>query len=461
MLERADVLFGLNQSILENLVDGSREKAVASAHSLNIALPSEKEDAAAANHHQALGERIKQAALFGSGLKTMSEKSDLQMTLQQIQRDLDLLFGLRRSCFLLLDSEKHQLQPLDPAHADDTLLNDLLFSLDAERSLAAGAFLKQQVCSNKDGVPASDPSVADQQLARYLKREVLSYLPLTSQQQPLGLIAFGAHAAEWMALSAQRELLGLFANEAAQTLQRLQETERQQSAVIDEEHAAFQLAARKVVHEANNPLGIINNYLHILGMKLGEEHPVHEELSIIHEEIDRVGKIILRIRDIPTDIEQQQRVVDINQLIEGLDKLFQSSLFPSRNVTSTLDLDRSLRGIRTQRSHIKQIMTNLVKNAVEAMEDGGNVIISTRDNTFLNGKAHIEIQVTDDGPGIPTEIMQQLFTPVTSTKDSTHSGLGLAIVKNLMDELSGQISCTSTASQGTRFQLYLPRVGKR
>jgi len=178
-------------------------------------------------------------------------------------------------------------------------------------------------------------------------------------------------------------------------------------------------------------------------------------------EIDRVGKIILRIRDIPTDVEQQQRIVDINQLIGDLDKLFQSSLFPSRNITSMLDLDRSMRRLRTQRSHIKQILTNLVKNAVEAMEEGGNVTITTRNNAFLNGKAHIEIQVTDDGPGISTGIMQQLFTPVTSTKDSTHSGLGLAIVKNLMDELSGQISCTSNAGQGTRFQLYLPRVGKR
>jgi signal transduction histidine kinase len=217
------------------------------------------------------------------------------------------------------------------------------------------------------------------------------------------------------------------------------------------------MQARKVVHEANNPLGIINNYLHILGMKLGADHPVHEELGIIREEIDRVGKIILRIRDIPADVEHQQRTVDVNQLLEDLDKLFQSSLFPSHNIASTLDLDRSLRGIRTQRSHLKQILTNLVKNSVEAMPEGGHVTVTTRDNAFLNGKAHIEIQVIDDGPGIPAQIMQQLFSPVTSTKGSMHSGLGLTIVKNLMDELSGQISCTSTADQGTRFQLYLPR----
>jgi HD-like signal output (HDOD) protein/signal transduction histidine kinase len=460
VLERADLLFGLNQSIIERLLDESREKAIAAASSLDIALPNEKEDKAASRHHEALGERVRQAALLGGTIDPVPEKSDLPMTLQQIQRDLDLLFGLNRTCFLLLDGEHKRLQPIDPALPDDSPLSDLVFSIAVERSLAAKAFLKQQVYSSCDEEQTREIAVADRQLSHYLNREGLIYLPLTSQRQPLGLIVIGTHPREWAALSAQQELLGLFANEAARILLRQREMEQQHAQLIDEERAAFHLEARKTVHEANNPLGIINNYLHILGMKLGEDHPVQEELNIIREEIDRVGKIILRIRDIPASTEHRQRTVDINQLIEDLDKLFQSSLFPSHNISSTLDLDRSIRRLRTQRSHIKQIMTNLVKNAVEAMEQDGNLTITTRDNAFFNGKAHIEIQVIDDGPGIPEEIMQQLFTPVTSTKDSTHSGLGLTIVKNLVDELSGHISCTSNADKGTRFQLYLPRIGK-
>lgn len=458
-LERADLLFGLTQSVVEKLLEESREKAVATARSLAISLPDEKEDKEASNPLEALGERVRQAALFGNGIDSMPEKSDLPMTLQQIQRDMELLFGLKRVCFLLLDAEQNHLQPIEPAQPDDSLLSDLTFSVESQRSLAARAFIEQRIVSTGDDADI-EPAVADRQMARYLKREVLTYLPLADRQQPLGLIAFGAQHPEWSAVAGQRELLGLFAKEAAQTLLRQREMEQLQHQIVDEERAAFHLEARKVVHEANNPLGIINNYLHILGMKLGEEHPVQEELDIIREEIDRVGKIILRIRDIPAGVEQQQRTVDINQLIEDLDKLFQSSLFPSHNISSTLDLDRSMRGIRAQRSHIKQILTNLMKNAVEAMGENGQLTITTRDNAFINGKSHIEIQVIDDGPGIPPDIMEQLFTPVTSTKDSTHSGLGLAIVKNLMDELSGHISCTSNAGQGTRFQLYLPRAGK-
>jgi signal transduction histidine kinase/HD-like signal output (HDOD) protein len=459
-LERADLLFGLNQGMLEKLLQESRETAIATANSLNIALPDEAEvDETVPEPLQALGERIRQAALLSGGIASLPDKSSLAMTLLHIQRDLELLFGVNHSCFLLLDDENKKLQPSDPASPDDSRLKDLVISIGRARSLAAKAYLEQRLHSNENELE-SESAVVDRQMARYLKRKILSYLPLATERRPLGLIAIGSHPAEWAALKEQLDMLTLFAKEAAQTMQRQREMEQLQNQLISEERDAFYMEARKVVHEANNPLGIINNYLHILGMKLGETHPVQEELDIIKEEIERVGKIILRIRDIPADIEMQQRTVDLNQLIEDLNKLFASSLFPSRDISSTLDLDRSMRGIRTQRNHIKQILTNLIKNAVEAMELGGHLTLATRDNAYINGKAYVEIQVIDDGPGIPQDIMEQLFTPVTSTKGSTHSGLGLAIVKNLTDDLSGHISCISNAGQGTRFRLYLPRSSK-
>jgi HD-like signal output (HDOD) protein/signal transduction histidine kinase len=455
-IERADLLFGLNQSLLEERLQASQETAKSAAHSLGIALPAEKSDSQVDAHYQALGERIKQAALFGKG---SDDKNDLPMTLQQIQSDLDLLFGLKQSCFLLFSHEHKTLQPIDPGMREEDILSEISFSTDSDRTLAAKAYLNQQLVNSFDSSADEPLPVGDRQLSRYLDADDLLYLPLTAQQEKFGLIAVGLDESLWHSLEDQESLLKVFVKEAADSLIRQRETAKTQEQLIEEERSAFHLEARKVVHEANNPLGIINNYLHILGMKLGEGHEAQEEIDIIKEEIERVGKIILRMRDIPEGLEQQKRTVDINQLISDLDKLFQASLFPSNNISSTLDLDRNIPAIRTQRSHMKQILTNLIKNAAEALPQGGNINISTRDNAYLNGKAFIEILIVDDGPGITTEIMQQLFTPVTSTKDSSHSGLGLAIVKNLIDELSGHISCTSNPGQGTRFQLYLPRTG--
>jgi HD-like signal output (HDOD) protein/signal transduction histidine kinase len=459
-LARADTLFGLNQSMTETLVEKARERALKSAQSLGIVPPPQRSNELDQQTlQQALGERIKQAALFGGGLEPMPETPDLIATMQQIQRDIDLLFGAQDVCYLLLNQAGDRLTPVSPSEHENALLEELEFSIETDRSLAAMAYNQKSALCSLDEECLSLISIADRQLARFLSKDALLYLPLSTAQSHLGLIAIGINQDQWAVLSQQKQLLNLFAREAAEMLQRQKKMLSHQQQILEDERASFHLEARKVVHEANNPLGIINNYLHILGMKLGEEHEARQELDIIKEEIIRVGNILLRIRDIPDELEQMAKRVDINQLIEDLYKLFQSSLFPMHNITATLDLDTNLPHLDTRRGDIKQILTNLMKNAVEAMPEGGKLGIETRANAYLNGRQHIEIQITDDGPGIDKEVMEHLFTPVTTTKDASHSGLGLTIVKNLIDELSGSIHCTSKPGAGTRFQLYLPRTG--
>ncbi|MES9971600.1 MAG: HDOD domain-containing protein [Candidatus Thiodiazotropha sp.] len=458
-LTRADSLFGLNQSIVEGLVQDARQKAAKAAQSLGISLTAEKSDKQDQERQQALAERVKQAALLGGGMEPMPETPDMVATMQQIQRDFDLLFGIQHICFLVQDQDSKTLRPVSPSAQSNELLDEIAISTDSDRSLAAAAYNQGSVCYSEDDENLSLMSVVDRQLARFLNQQALLYLPLSSHQSRIGLIAVGMSGSQWEALQGQKQLITLFATEAADLLLRQRNMLAQQQQLIDDERSSFHLEARKIVHEVNNPLGIINNYLHILGMKLGEDNQVMEELDIIKEEISRVGKIILRIRDIPDELEQQVKNVDINQLVQDLDKLFQSSLFPMHNIVAQLDLDSNLPHLETQRGHVKQILTNLIKNAVEAMPEGGKLGIETRANAYINGKEHIEIQITDNGPGIAKEIMDQLFTPVTTTKDSSHSGLGLTIVKNLIDELSGSINCTSNSGSGTRFQIYLPRTG--
>lgn len=98
-------------------------------------------------------------------------------------------------------------------------------------------------------------------------------------------------------------------------------------------------------------------------------------------------------------------------------------------------------------------MINLMKNAAEAMQNGGTLLVST------NGNAgeYVEITLRDDGPGIPAEVMESLFKPVASSKGAGHAGLGLSIVKNIVDELDGKIFCRSNGISGTVFQILLPR----
>jgi len=103
------------------------------------------------------------------------------------------------------------------------------------------------------------------------------------------------------------------------------------------------------------------------------------------------------------------------------------------------------------------VLTNLLKNAAEALPPGGRVRIETHDGVVLDGRPQVQIVIADDGPGLPDDILQNIFTPVASAKGPPHSGLGLVIVKNLLSEMNGSIVVQSTPERGTRFEILLPR----
>ena len=100
---------------------------------------------------------------------------------------------------------------------------------------------------------------------------------------------------------------------------------------------------------------------------------------------------------------------------------------------------------------------NLVKNAAEALPEGGRIHLATRDRIHKNGAFFVELRIGDNGPGLPERVLNGLFTPVASAKPG-HAGLGLSIVKQLLDQLGAEISCASSPEAGTRFQILLPRT---
>ena len=122
----------------------------------------------------------------------------------------------------------------------------------------------------------------------------------------------------------------------------------------------------------------------------------------------------------------------------------------------TPDLDERIHTLRSNTNALKQIYTNLIKNAVEALPANGTLMVYTQDHVNVDGKEHIELSVADDGPGMDTETLSQLFSPMVSTKGSGHAGLGLTIVKNLVNELHGSISCRSS-DKGTGFYILFPK----
>ena len=215
-------------------------------------------------------------------------------------------------------------------------------------------------------------------------------------------------------------------------------------------------------------MSIIKNYLQVLGTKLTVKDAASDEIAIINKEITRIGKMLKSLGSFETGEEQQKIIkdsVDINSLITDLVKLSNEFLSKKAGIEIHLDLDPSLPDSISEGNGLKQIFLNLLKNAAEAMPDGGNVFIKTLyiPNSIVeisrikkdipNGK--VEITFSDDGPGIPDETKGRLFDPFV-TSSNGHEGLGLSIVKELIDKFNGSIVCESEKGKGTSFRIEIP-----
>jgi len=147
--------------------------------------------------------------------------------------------------------------------------------------------------------------------------------------------------------------------------------------------------------------------------------------------------------------------VNVNNLIEGMLALYGESLFESRGIDIDKQLDPGFPSIRGDRDSLKQILFNLWKNSAEAMPGGGYFRIATCGTARENGYSGVEIRLSDSGPGIPADVMAQLFQPLEPGRRPANSGVGLSIVASLVEKLGGEVSCDSSPGQGTEFTIRL------
>lgn len=210
----------------------------------------------------------------------------------------------------------------------------------------------------------------------------------------------------------------------------------------------------RATHEINNPLGIIKNYLAILKVKLGDDAPVSDELRIIYEELDRIVGILRGLAHEEAEPRMVSETADINALIQDLVKVTQPTWQNKGIQVSTL-LTPGLSPISGSRDKLKQIVLNLLLNAIEATPPGGIVRMETAALANFRHQHFIEILVADSGSGISPEVASRLFDPLETAKGNGHAGLGLSIVKSLTQSMQGDITFKTGAS-GTTFQISLP-----
>ncbi len=205
--------------------------------------------------------------------------------------------------------------------------------------------------------------------------------------------------------------------------------------------------AGAVGHELRNPLAAIKNNIYYLSMIL--ENPTeefHETVECLNEDIYRSTRIIKDLLDYSKIATLDLRCLDINIFITELI----SKIKIPENIEFVKNFNENISKTFMDRIRFEQILTNLITNAFDAMENGGILTIETSQR---NNK--IGILIKDTGIGIESNNLEQIFHPLFTTK-AKGFGLGLAIVKRYVETHNGTLSVQSKLGKGTSFQLKFP-----
>src|SRR3954449_7827669 len=245
--------------------------------------------------------------------------------------------------------------------------------------------------------------------------------------------------------------LALLAHEFNAMAQRLAARERElraqgEALLRSERLAAIGRIAAQITHEIRNPLSSIS----LNAEELGERAPQARELcDAIVREVDRLAAITeeyLRFARLP---KPQLQRADLNETIGDLLDFVRPEL-DAGGVQLSLSLSPLLPRVHADVAQLRQLLLNLVRNAREAMPQGGSLRVVTR-----GGEGCVEVEVRDTGHGIPSERLGRIFDPFFTTKERG-TGLGLAMAQEIAQEHGGQLSCESVPGSGTAFVLRLP-----
>jgi two-component system, NtrC family, sensor kinase len=229
-----------------------------------------------------------------------------------------------------------------------------------------------------------------------------------------------------------------------------------------ERMASIGKLAAVVAHEINNPLAGILTYAKLLkkrltsGKDLAKDDTV-SSLDLIESESRRCGEIVRNLMSFARVTPMTFEPSDLNAVIRRCQQLVKHQL-ELAGIEARLILSADLPTVRCDPAQIEQVILSLVMNAIDALPRGGSISIRSRPTQDLE---NVEIQVQDDGVGIPADVLPNLFEPFFTTKERGHGlGLGLAISRTIIERHSGGIEVSSEPGHGTIFTITLPVGGE-
>ncbi len=261
---------------------------------------------------------------------------------------------------------------------------------------------------------------------------------------------------------------------SANQYQRLQETIRQLRATEIELNArmeaqrsaenrliqAAKLAAvgemaAGIAHELNNPLTTVTGFSELVLEDLPQDFSYRAELEMVSREAHRASDVVRRLLDFSRQGERTRARADLNEVVNDVIALTRH-LIQTNNVALTLRLEENLPWVFIDRNQMKQVLLNLIHNALQAMPQGGELIVGTA-AVSREGGSWAALSVKDSGVGISPADQSRIFEPFFTTKgDRGGTGLGLSVTYGIVTDHGGTIEIESEPNKGSTFTVWLP-----
>jgi hypothetical protein len=359
-----------------------------------------------------------------------------------------------------------QLLDSEPAAGDAELtraVRSLKVPMDAPDSVVG------EVLSSRSPVvvhhASEDPRV-NRDLAEELELEEFVVVPLVAHDEPLGVMIADNKYTGQAIDGAGAEQLCMFAGEAALAIsnarayqkiqEQIQELKLAQNRVVESERlASVGRMSAHLAHEMRTPLALIGGYARSIEREAEKASRIWKNARTIYQEEQRLEEAVNEMLEFSRPVEAETAPEALTPLIAQTVEEFQIE-FADNNIELALDLAEDLPPVEMDRDMIRQVLINLLSNAVEAVSqrDRPRIELKTR-----RANDHALLVVTDNGSGMDERTRRNVFAPFFTTKKDG-VGLGMAISRRIVQEHDGQISVSSERGQGTAMRVSLPLAPK-
>lgn len=396
-------------------------------------------------------------ALFHVG-QTIASTLNVDDALKAITRQACDLMGAKMASLLMLDETREWLDLRASYGAGAAYIKKPRLSV-AESALGAVVRRKKPLQIGNVQISSRYQNI---EVARREQLVSLLSVPLLFRGEAIG--ALNVYTAESHSfsneevrvLAALAQLSGI-AIEKARLYERIVDIEEQLR--NNEKLSALGLLAAEVAHEIRNPLTVIKMLFHSLNLSFDKNDPRARDVEVMREKMEHLNRIVEQILDFARSADPTFAPVNVNSVVEDLGLLTRHKL-TNQNIELVRELDPDLPPVMADVTQLEQVFLNLTLNAVDAMQDGGRLSITTRTQAAEGAESSLRvvIEFRDTGHGMTQAQCDKVFKSLLTTTKKKGTGLGLAIVGRIIEAHHGTIEVKSRKGKGATFTISLPAL---